>query len=299
MMTTFHRFPDLPAELRVRVWHVALEDDYVDLSGRNRIVELHSYNPTSNSIAVALSRRYPTLFEVNREARYEAAKAEGGEWVTVRACSIAVFQPQKTYVNVIIIVKVNAQLKSRYTSQNTSSFKMYMSFSQDILFISSRFISYEDIVEELHVAYASDSEKVKLQILVNILSYSVIEKVAYFMLSTTVHPGSRQRYKGTLLELFTALKRIHLHSIGYSQYLHATRDMMYSHLRQVRGKLDAEVPYVSCSPISADSATMTWLFESGIVDVASDGIRTVEWGSRKDLWVPRAKKGSGTLQKIG
>lgn len=103
MTTTFHRFPDLPAELRVRVWHVALEDDYEDLKGRNRIVELHSYNLTSNSIAVALSRRYPTLFEVNREARYEAAKAEGGEWVTVRARSITVFQPQVTHINVIMI----------------------------------------------------------------------------------------------------------------------------------------------------------------------------------------------------
>jgi hypothetical protein len=301
MTTTFHRFPDLPAELRVRVWHVALEDDYEDLNGRNRIVKLHSYSPPSNSIAVALSRRYPTLFEVNREARYEAAKAEGGEWVTVRARSIAVFQPQKTHINVIMIAKVNAQLKSRYASKNTSSFKMYMSFSQDILFISSRFVSYDDI-GGLPFAYATDPENVKLQILINVLSYSIIEKVVYFMLSTKYRPNlSKLGCKGTLLELFTALKRIHLHSVIYSHFLHATRDMIYSHLRQVWEKLGAEGPYVSslASPILDDLATMTWLYESGIIDVESDGIRTVEWGSRKDLWVPRAKKGSATLQKTG
>jgi len=83
MATAFHLFPNLPAELRVRIWHVALEDDYDDLKGHNRIIELHSYNVTSKTIAVAVSRRYPTLFEVNREARCEAAKAGGGEWVTV------------------------------------------------------------------------------------------------------------------------------------------------------------------------------------------------------------------------
>jgi len=85
MATAFHLFPDLPAELRVRIWHIALEDDYDDLEGRERIIELHSYNPTLKAIAVTVSRRYPTLFEVNREARYEAAKAGGGEWVIVSA----------------------------------------------------------------------------------------------------------------------------------------------------------------------------------------------------------------------
>ena len=87
MATAFQLFSDLPAELRVRIWHIALEDDYDDLNGRERIIELHNYNPTSNTIAVAVSRRYPTLFEVNREARCEAAKAGGGEWVTVSGCA--------------------------------------------------------------------------------------------------------------------------------------------------------------------------------------------------------------------
>jgi hypothetical protein len=83
MATTFHLFPNLPAELRVRIWHVALEDDYAELNGRHRIIELHSYNPKLKKVAVAVSRRYPTLFEVNHEARYEAAKAMGGEWIKV------------------------------------------------------------------------------------------------------------------------------------------------------------------------------------------------------------------------
>jgi hypothetical protein len=91
MATAFHFFPDLPAELRVCVWHVALEVDYDDLNGCDRIIELHSYNPTFKRIAASVSRRYPTLFEVNREARYEAAKASGGEWVTVSLCSKQVF----------------------------------------------------------------------------------------------------------------------------------------------------------------------------------------------------------------
>jgi hypothetical protein len=83
MAATFHLFPDLPVELRVHIWRWALEGDYIELNGRKRVIELHHYSPKKKEIRVTVSRRYPTLFDVSCEARFEAGKAGGGEWVTV------------------------------------------------------------------------------------------------------------------------------------------------------------------------------------------------------------------------
>jgi hypothetical protein len=78
--------------LRVRVWRIALEEDYNDLTGRNRTIELHHYNSMKKEIRVTVSRRFPTLFEVSRKARYDAAKAAGAEWVTVSdICNFRVY----------------------------------------------------------------------------------------------------------------------------------------------------------------------------------------------------------------
>jgi hypothetical protein len=40
------------------------------------------------------------------------------------------------------------------------------------------------------------------------------------------------------------------------------------------------------------------MYVTDITNLACDGIHRVEWGLRKDFWVPRAKKESGTLQKL-
>ncbi|KAI4621694.1 hypothetical protein J4E80_004064 [Alternaria sp. BMP 0032] len=251
MATAFHLFSDLPAELRVRIWHVALEDDYHDLNGRNRIIELHSYNPTSNTIAVAVSRRYPTLFEVNCEARCEAAKAGGGD--------------------------------------------VYMNFSQDVLFLSSRFLVDNDDRGGPGISIPVCLEEKKVRFLVTLLRPSVIKKIAYLMLTADLIHG---HYEGKLLELFTALKRIHFQAHHRFHHLPRISESVLQHVRKV---FDAEPPQVSYHHMYEvpERSTLIWLSASGLSNVEYDGIRTVEWGFRKDLWVPRAKKnGLGTLQKI-
>ncbi|KAI4631230.1 hypothetical protein J4E83_002761 [Alternaria metachromatica] len=272
MATAFHLFSDLPAELRVRIWHVALEDDYHDLNGRNRIIELHSYNPTSNTIAVAVSRRYPTLFEVNCEARCEAAKAGGGEWVTV-----------------------NAHCQSRCKTKYTTTFSVYMNFSQDVLFLSSRFLVDNDDRGGPGISIPVCLEEKKVRFLVTLLRPSVIKKIAYLMLTADLIHG---HYKGKLLELFTALKRIHFQAHHRFHHLPRISESVLQHVRKV---FDAEPPQVSYHHMYEvpERSTLIWLSVSGVSNVEYDGIRKVEWGFRKDLWVPRAKKnGSGTLQKI-
>ncbi|KAI4649462.1 hypothetical protein J4E93_003782 [Alternaria ventricosa] len=275
MATAFHLFSDLPAELRVRIWHIALEDDYDDLNGRNRIIELHSYSPKLKAIAVTVSRRYPTLFEVNREARCEAAKAGGGEWVTVKA-----------------------HCQSRYESKHETSFSMYMNLSQDVLFLSSRFLVDDNDRRRLGTSIPACLEEKKLYSLINLLPSGVIKKIAYLMLTTDpIHGLPSVHYKGKLLELFTALKRIHFQAHPRSRDLPRISESVLQHVLKV---FDAEPPQVSYHDMYEvpERSTLIWLSVSGMLDVEYDGIRKVEWGFRKDLWVPRAKNGSGTLQKI-
>jgi hypothetical protein len=79
---TFHPFPRLPAELRARIWAIALCDQtkHIGLDYIPYAVEVHGAKGT---ITVRTERGYPSLFYVNREARYEAAKVDGGAWYTI------------------------------------------------------------------------------------------------------------------------------------------------------------------------------------------------------------------------
>ncbi|KAI4689523.1 uncharacterized protein J4E88_002875 [Alternaria novae-zelandiae] len=273
-MTTFHLFSNLPAELRFRIWHVALEDDYTDLKGRHRIIELHNYK-AGPQVGVAVSRRYPTLFEVSREARCEAAKAGGGEWTTVKA-----------------------RFDGRQEPGHTTSFKIYINFSHDVVLLSDRAISQQAPVAILKVYYTSP-EATKVLVLMTLLPNDVIKKLAHLMLTTT-----GVRYQGERLENFSSLERLHLY-VRYGIY--DVMSPIRQHISKAWRLLDSEAPRVSCFPPCRsttggsvdDRETMVWVSDSGVMDIESDGIRRVEWGLRKDLWVPRAKKGSGTLQKIG
>jgi len=83
---TFHLFSRLPAELRARTWAIALHDQiehlgsaYIDLENQ---VNVHE---EKGKIIVNAFRGYPSLFYVNREARYEAAKIDGGAWYPLTA----------------------------------------------------------------------------------------------------------------------------------------------------------------------------------------------------------------------
>ncbi|CAG5154045.1 uncharacterized protein ALTATR162_LOCUS3440 [Alternaria atra] len=281
MATVFQFFPDLPAELRVSVWHVALEDDYDDLNGRDRIIELHTYNPTFKRIAASVSRRYPTLFEVNREARYEAAKAGGGEGVTAKT-----------------------RFNGRKEPEHTTSFSIYINCLHDIVFISERFISYEPSCEHLRHHRVNKTEETSEQLFISILPDSVLKKILYLLL-TIVNEAKHGRapYKGKYLELFTALKRLHLFAHTLHDHSVRTRQVIEAHVYKVWESDHSWTPYVSDSlgPLNGHPEhhkTLTWMYVTGITNLECDGIRRVEWGLRKDFRVPRAKKGSGTLQKL-
>jgi hypothetical protein len=79
---TFHPFPRLPAELRARIWAIALynQTKHLGLDYIPHAVEIHGAN---GKITVRTDRGYPSLFFVNREARYEAAKVDGGAWYAI------------------------------------------------------------------------------------------------------------------------------------------------------------------------------------------------------------------------
>ncbi|KAI4638262.1 hypothetical protein J4E93_010261 [Alternaria ventricosa] len=82
---TFHLFPSLPAELRARVWAISLQDqiEYIDSTEADFPDEVRIHE--EGGIIAQSIRGYPSLFFVNREARYEAAKIDGGTWYTLEA----------------------------------------------------------------------------------------------------------------------------------------------------------------------------------------------------------------------
>ncbi|KAB2099291.1 hypothetical protein AG0111_0g12547 [Alternaria gaisen] len=90
--TVFHPFSRLPAELRAKIWAIALEDqkeqvqDYCSrYTGYGNTVTIHEHEEMDGKkqLSILSTRGYPTLFAVNREARYETAKVDGGAWYTL------------------------------------------------------------------------------------------------------------------------------------------------------------------------------------------------------------------------
>jgi hypothetical protein len=59
--------------------------DYWSDKGCRRIIELHSHDSDLGVVSLAISRPYHVLLAVNREARYETSKADGEEFITVKA----------------------------------------------------------------------------------------------------------------------------------------------------------------------------------------------------------------------
>lgn len=86
----FNKFAHLPAELRAKVWAIALYNqiEHVEQSPPslfhphfNRIhIHQHKNKEGNKKISIRSTRGHPSLFFVNREARYEAAKVDGGAW---------------------------------------------------------------------------------------------------------------------------------------------------------------------------------------------------------------------------
>jgi hypothetical protein len=87
----FHLFPQLPAELRLQIWTFALQEDTELVQSRN--ITIYKF---TNTFKIRLSRRYHTLFAVNQESRFEAAKVLGGEWVVLAKSTCKTLQ---VYIN--------------------------------------------------------------------------------------------------------------------------------------------------------------------------------------------------------
>jgi len=85
---TFHPFLRLPAEIRVKIWAIALQDQYLERPCDEDTDRMFVWVENSvtlitsqNGFYVIPSRGYPTHFFVNREARAEAARCDGGVWL--------------------------------------------------------------------------------------------------------------------------------------------------------------------------------------------------------------------------
>lgn len=96
----FHPFTRLPAEVRARIWAIALEDQITRVSetfwsrfdGRGSVViHEHEEKDGHGRLIVISTHGYPALFSVNREARYEAAKLDGGTWYTLGVGAFEVY----------------------------------------------------------------------------------------------------------------------------------------------------------------------------------------------------------------
>lgn len=59
--------------------------DHVDRTERQ--IQFHNYESASDSVSVPISRLYPVLFAVCREARYEVVRAMNSRWVRIHARS--------------------------------------------------------------------------------------------------------------------------------------------------------------------------------------------------------------------
>jgi len=148
----FHLFADLPPELRANVWDLALNDDYQLLYGCSRFIEIHSYNPTLAQFSITISRRYPTLYHVTRESRYEAAKLEGGEWITL-----------------------NKQYRSKTRSSSRTGVEMYVNFSRDTFLISARFTTLP--IETALPRYCRTAEEARLTYLTRVVGAPFLKKM--------------------------------------------------------------------------------------------------------------------------
>jgi hypothetical protein len=94
--------------------------DYWSDKGCRRIIELHSHDSDLGVVSLAISRPYHVLLAVNREARYETSKADGEEFITVKA-----------------------RYTSRRQTHSTAAFEVCVNFTRDTFLISNRFENRE------------------------------------------------------------------------------------------------------------------------------------------------------------
>jgi hypothetical protein len=197
MATTFHAFEKLPAELRASIWDYTLQDEKAKLDTQSgRTIQLLNYDPDAGIIAVATSTSYPMLFAVDREARYEAAKLDGCEWITIHA-------RYRGYDQV-----------SAY-----DSFKVCVNFSKDLIYIPATFLKLQQ--RNAWVSETHTPENYHLKALARLLDAETINKIEHLSVSTAP-PAKGPRYledcawwRGEGLDMFCLgnLKSVHVFSI--------------------------------------------------------------------------------------
>ncbi|KAI8943753.1 hypothetical protein NX059_001730 [Plenodomus lindquistii] len=82
---SFHPFPHLPYELRMQIWAYAIPESFLKTatsfsSGRG-CIRLYKSAGLATPRLLEHARPYPALFAVNREARFETARIDRGEWL--------------------------------------------------------------------------------------------------------------------------------------------------------------------------------------------------------------------------
>jgi hypothetical protein len=157
MSTHFDYFTRLSAELRAMIWRLALEQEHesehhVHSRTAGRHIELYHYDPMKDSISVAISRPYPRLFAVDREARYEAARFMDATWVPLKTSCRSPLEPT-----------------------STSRLEICISFKLDTIIIRTRFLSSNSLRDWLPVC--PTLEQCRLETLAHILDHDTIQRI--------------------------------------------------------------------------------------------------------------------------
>jgi hypothetical protein len=213
MPPTFHPFPRLPAELHAHVWVLALTNSYAVLKSPNRIIEFRDYSTELEEVALNISSSYAAVFHVNHEARYKAAKLDGGEWVTV--CRV-LKTPEKTpalttphHTNVACL-QIHARFDGEKETGHTTTFTLYINHSRDTISLSERFVPIDAEVLSQHAC--AQPEELRLKLFRALLPNSTVPKIQRLLLAANSKPHNNTYWRGTGLSAFPSLTYFHAFS---------------------------------------------------------------------------------------
>ncbi|KAH6642607.1 hypothetical protein C7974DRAFT_105215 [Boeremia exigua] len=151
MAAQFDAFPSLSAELRATIWSLAARDEHNGKHCDGRQIELYNHDPDTESVSVAISSPYPTLFAVCREARYEVAKTTQCKWISIFARS-----------------------NSPIESDHTTGFEICINFVLDTINLRTRFATP---LLRTPLTIRPTQEQRQLEALARLLDYRTIQRI--------------------------------------------------------------------------------------------------------------------------
>lgn len=227
MSTQFESFTSLSAELRATIWRLALRQELGTENGTGRQIEFNHYHPESESISIAISCRYPTLFAVCCEARYESAKAMNCTWIPVYARYNSLTEPNQT-----------------------TRFEICINFKLDTITLRDRFMAP---LSQGPLVVRPTREQHQLETLACLLDYQIMKRIECVGIDAQPPPASRRLdfdawRKGEGLEIFCPgrLRRVSIitrtrsesSSKDYSRWLEAAvKDEIHDRWAE-RGQVD-------------------------------------------------------------